>query len=166
MIHRAKTIKNGEWVTGTYINTISPFSYIVTVEQLRKAKSPLYPDDDDTITTNAIRVIGNTVCRCSGVSDLNDKMIFESDIVRFFGMTGEIVYENGAFGIGCNKTIDYSILEKNISYGNNPYFCYNDNFISLWELMWNCGHTDNPFICDVVKVIGNRYDNPELLLTR
>ena len=168
MIHRAKTIENGKWITGIYIETVPPYSYIITKEQLRKSRSPLYPNDGNitSITAEAVRVMGNTVGRCSDVSDLNDKMIFEGDIVRFFGMTGEIVYESGAFGIGCNKTIDYDTLENSIPYANNPYFCYNDNFISLWELIWNFGHTDNPFICDAVEVIGNKYDNPELLPTR
>ena len=41
------------------------------------------------------------------------------------------------------------------------YFCYNDNFISLWEMMWNYNQEENS--CYVVEVIGNIYDNPELL---
>lgn len=165
MLHRARTIQDGKWITGIYIETVPPYSYIITTEQLRKARSPLYPDDGNitSITANAIRVMGNTSGRFTEVTDKNDKMIFEGDIVRFFGMTGTIVFESGAFGIECRNTIDYSKLEKEIPYANNPFFCYNDNFISLWELIWNFGHTDYPYICDVVEVIGNKYDNPDLL---
>ena len=82
-------------------------------------------------------------------------------IVKFFGMKGEITKECGAFGISTSKQINYDKLETKIPYGNSPAFCYNDNFISLWELWWNYEQDDNP-LCEV-EVIGNIYENPELL---
>lgn len=165
---RAKSITDGSWVKGDFLVSLSPFAYIITNEQKRRLKTPISPDDENEtpITVNATRVMEHTRGEYTDFVDTNDTEIYEGDIVRFFGMIGVITQECGAFGIGCNKTIDYDTLENSIPYANNPYFCYNDNFISLWELIWNFGHTDNPFICDVVEVIGNKYDNPELLSTR
>lgn len=166
MIHRAKKKSDGEWVKGTYVDDcLTP--YIITREQWNKSTTPFPPKGNiEPVTVNATRVLAATVGRCSDISDINNVMVFEGDIVRFCGMTGVIVCEGGAFGIGCSNTIDYDVLEKEIPYANfanNPYFCYCDNFISLWELIWNYGHTDNPNECDVIEVIGNKYDNSELL---
>ena len=72
--------------------------------------------------------------------------------------------ECSAFGIGCRKQIDYDYLANEIApvTGNNntPMFCYNDNFVSLWELYWN--YNDENDEISVVEVIGNIHDNSEL----
>ena len=62
-----------------------------------------------------------------------------------------------------NENIDYENIEDNVgifSKGWNGYSgCYNDNFISLWEIMWN--FDDKAGEC--IEVSGNIYDNFELL---
>lgn len=117
----------------------------------------------EPITTNATQVMNHTAGWSSEIFDKNDIEIFEGDIVRFFGMTGVVVREAGAFGVSSKKTINYDVLEKNIPSPNNPAFCYNDNFISLWELIWNYSSLEDTNKCDVIEVIGNKFDNPELL---
>ena len=76
-----------------------------------------------------------------------------------------VVYEYGTFGIYVFLYIDLDYLDSKIvgitGRNNKPYFCHNDNFISLWELMRNYNREENS--CYVVEVIGNIYDNPELL---
>ena len=106
-------------------------------------------------------VYTDTVGQYTGLKDKNDKEIYEGDIVKFFGMKGEITRACGAFGISTSKQINYDKLETKILYGNSPAFCYNDNFISLWELWWNYEQDDN-LLCEV-EVIGNIFDNPNLL---
>ena len=101
-----------------------------------------------------------TVGQYTGMNCENGAL-FEGDVVEFFGMRGEIVRECGAFGIAVSKGIDYDLLESKIPHNNSANFCYNDNFISLWELFWNYEQDDNPLF--EVKIIGNRWDNPELL---
>lgn len=101
----------------------------------------------------------------TGLTDKNGRKIFEGDIVRLFDISvGEIVQECGAFGIGCRKQIDYDYLASEIApvTGNNntPMFCYNDNFVSLWELWWNYNEESDEI--SVIEVIGNIHDNPEL----
>ena len=114
----------------------------------------------------AYPVLSETVGQYTGLTDKNDKKIFEGDIVKLFDVAvGVIVQECGAFGIGCRQQIDYDYLASEIAsvtgYDNTPMFCYNDNFVSLWELYWN--YNDENDEISVVEVIGNIHDKPELL---
>lgn len=102
-----------------------------------------------------------TIGQYTGMKDMNGVNIFEGDIVDLFGMKGNVVQECGAFGIGFMKTIDYDLLESKIPFNNSANFCFNDNFISLWEVFWNYEQDDNPLY--EVEIIGNVHDNPELL---
>lgn len=110
-------------------------------------------------------VIPETVGQCTGLTDKNGKLIFEGDIVKIVDFqVGIVTNECGAFGVSVNKSIDWDYLDSEIAEitgcNNMPYFCRNDNFISLWELMWNYNQED---FCEVAEVIGNKWDNPELL---
>ena len=125
-----------------------------------KRKCYIFPPDGYD-SPDRYEVDPATAGQYTGLTDKNGVKIFEGDIVIFSGMRGEIISECGAFGIGCQKQIDYDLLESKIPYNNNAYFCYNDNFISLWELWWNYEQDDNPLY--EVEVIGNIYDNPELM---
>ena len=112
------------------------------------------------------KIIPETVGQYIGLQDKNGNEIFKSDIVRVAGdWVGQVVFDCGAWGISILPSIDWDYLESQIKEitgcDNSPCFCYNDNFISFWELMWNYNVEDN--WCDVVEVIGNIYDNPELL---
>lgn len=46
-------------------------------------------------------------------------------------------------------------------YDNDCENCENDNYISLWEIYWNFNDEDD--LIDTVEVIGNIFDNKELL---
>ena len=110
---------------------------------------------------NPVEVNPDTVGQYTGLTDKNGKKIFEGDIVDLFGMKGKVVQECGAFGIAFMKTIDYDLLESKIPFNNNANFCFNDNFISFWEVFWNYEQDDNPLY--EVEAIGNVHDNPKLL---
>lgn len=107
-----------------------------------------------------------TVGEYAGLLDKNRKEIYEGDIVKMLDFqTGVVTYKFGAFGINVITGVDYDYLDSKIAEvtgcNNCSYFCRSDNFISLYELMWNYNQENNN--CDVVEVIGNIYDNPELI---
>ena len=89
--------------------------------------------------------------RCSDVSpdivkpcyicDKNYKNLEIGDKVSLFGKIGEVGIDSGAYGIYFKEGIDWNLIETKIpevtGCNNTPRFCYNDNFVSFWELMWN-----------------------------
>ena len=149
ILFRGKMLDDGEWVEGNLLQWPDGEHYICIPQ---KAIWALYMEK--------FQVDPATVGQYTGMSCENG-MLFEGDVVEFFGMRGEIVQECGAFGIAVSKGIDYDLLESKIPHNNSANFCYNDNFISLWELFWNYEQDDNPLF--EVRKIGNRWDNPELL---
>ncbi len=141
--------KNGDWVYGLISK---PYR-----EQFSNLPSEMISTDG----INGIEVDYTTIGQFTGLCDKNDRKIFEGDIVNLFNIQGKIVFEEGAFGIVIFPYIDWDLFDKKVSFNNHPYFCYNDNFVSLWELYWNFEQDDNSLY--EVEVIGNIYDNSELL---
>ena len=114
---------------------------------------------------NMVDVDPSTICQCTGLKDKNGKLIWENDIVDFFGHKGRVKYECGSFGIAYRECIDWEEIESNICHvtgcDNALYACENDNYISLWEIYWNFNDEDD--CLSTVEVIGSAIDNPELL---
>lgn len=147
ILFRGKRVDNGEWIKGL-IWQLSDGTLVIG------------------IATDFFEVDPSTVGEYTGLTDKNGRKIFEGDIVKLFDIAvGKIVQECGAFGIVCREPIDYDYLASEIApvtgCDNTPMFCYNDNFVSLWELYWNYNE-ESPEI-SVSEVIGNIHDNPELM---
>lgn len=153
ILFRGKCKTDNEWVYG--------FPYVT---RKNAVKINWYCSEFGSMRTD--EVAPETVGQYTGLTDKNGKRIFEGDIVKIVDFQmGCVVYECGAFGIAVKPYIDWNYLDSEIAEitgcNNSPDFCRNDNFISLWELMWNYNQEENS--CDVVQVIGNIHDNPELL---
>lgn len=146
-LFKAKTC-NGEWVAG-FLHCKDDKWYISN-----KAGSPF-----------AYEVRLDTICQCTGLKDKNEKLIWENDVVDFLGHKGTIKFECGSLGIGYQKNIDWEEIQANImrvtGCENILYACENDNYISLWEIYWNFNDEDDSL--STVEVIGNIFDNPELI---
>ena len=149
-LYRAKRTDDGEWVEG-YLYGIWERRYI------------LWGMTNDV--PNMVEVDPSTICQCTGLRDKNGKLIWENDIVDFLGHKGKVMYECGSFGIAYRECIDWEEIESNIcsvtGCDNALYACENDNYISLWEIYWN--FNDEDYSVNTVDVIGNIFDNPELL---
>ncbi len=150
ILFRGKREDSGEWIFGAFIPDLIGWGFIKPFGKAKKDLHMQYVDRE-------------TVGQYTGLTDKNGVKIFEGDIVEFFGMCGQIVQECGAFGIAVIPYINYDLLESKIPFKNNANFCFNDNFVSLWELWWNYEQDDNPLY--EVEVIGNIHENPELLET-
>lgn len=164
-LYKAKRVDNGEWVQG-YLFDDGFENGRMFVGGLVVEKYTGTACDDWTITgINFCEIDSDTICQCTGLKDKNGKLIWENDVVEFFGHKGVIVCECGSFGIAYKTLIDWEEIQSNIKCvtgcENILYACENDNFISLWEICWNFNDEDNS-LC-TVEIAGNIFDNPELL---
>lgn len=87
---------------------------------------------------NFYSVDPSTICQCIGIEDKNGKLIFENDIVR-------IVYD----GIEHIYIIKWDVDELDFKATNGK-----ENYGSNFQYL-GC--------CEEVEIIGNFFDNPELL---
>lgn len=82
-----------------------------------------------------------------GVTDSECSPLCIGDEVELFGMVGTVTFECGAYGIGFSDIIDWDAITSRIhpetGCDNRPDFCFNDNFISFWELLWNFNCDDD-----------------------
>lgn len=84
----------------------------------------------------------NTVCQCTGLKDDNGNLIWENDVVRVYGDTDD--------------------------FGNNLYYFYkvvwNKDLCCWWLSDIYTQEDEYLYIClKGIDVIGNIFDNPELL---
>lgn len=109
------------------------------------------------MTLNAIfnndRVI---FMQSTDLKDKNGKLIFEGDILRVLGVPCKVAFELGEFVFVRNSnfiTINdwHDLLED----------CWNDDTYSLGQLYFLEGISEN--CINKVEIIGNIYENPELL---
>lgn len=155
ILFKAKRIDNEEWLEGFVYKSYGCRNgnrhdvYFIHV----------YEEDEH------YEVDRSTVCSDTGVTDKNGKKIWKNDIVDFLGNKGIIKYNCGCFGIAFMEYIDWEEIEANIypvtGCDNLLHACKNDNFISLWEIMWNFNDEENSVY--TLDVVGNIFDNPEFL---
>lgn len=143
--------KNGDWVFGMLTE---PHNYAGFAEMT------------NTNGVSGIEVDRTTVGQFTGVVDTELEPIYEDDVVRFIDYVGKIVFQDGCFGIALDirNSFDWDKIDEEMEgyAGTNQLTaCFNDHFISLWEILWNFNCEEN--ICNVIEVIGNIHDNPELL---
>lgn len=145
--------ENGEWIRGPVVKRHTGF-WIET-----------FSEEKMDYVLNFVHQ--ETIGECTNMYDQNVKMMYKGDIVRLCGkIIGEIAFEAGAFGIRTkHQPIDYDCLASEIETitgcPNSPRFCCKDYFVSLHEIYSNYNGEDN--IVPLVEIIGNKYDNPELL---
>ena len=143
ILFHGKRADNGEWVEGDLLQTRYHSGHIE------------YQIMPQTPVSSAYPVLPETVGQYTGLTDKNGVRIFEGDILRGFeypfcsNINGEFNYfaeivwfdDSSAFGIYTFKNPKSNV--RGISEGNTDYLEY--------------------FNADKWEVIGNIYDNPELL---
>lgn len=135
---KAKRTDNREWVVGGLVR------YGFT------GKEKYYIVPDYASDLYAIEIDPNTICRCTGLKDKNDNLIWENDIIHkpFYtdydayanseAYTGRIQYEDGGWSVEITKpdgNVCVSPIIEMIAYSKDIEYC---------------------------EVIGNIFDNPEL----
>lgn len=127
-LFKAKRIDNGEWVKGALVYDGRDKLYRIITEIN-------YSTGTCLTTDNAPRVDSSTICRCTGLKDKNDNLIWENDIVVCRDFTEE------------KYVIAWKQDEACFEY--QQYSCSIMNF----EQLSGCE----------IEVIGNIFDNKELL---
>ena len=139
ILFRAKRIDNGEWVTGTpvFVEEYTDMYWWDSEEQLLRYTS----------------VGRTTLCQFTGLTGKNGVKIFEGDIVARKGIT---VWE------------DY-INEKGEKWSRPTSKKKDELGVVRYEEKFTQFTSDNSSIWlgqyDDIEIIGNRFDNPELLTT-
>lgn len=136
-LFKAKRAGNGEWVQGYYAKGLDMFTNCEEAHIIFEPNTMFYSSGE---TDGWYKVDPSTICQCTGLKDKNGKLIWENDICDRKEPYPEIVkYCNGDW------TLDYSYAIHKESGG-----CY-----------CNLGFYVEERKC--VEVIGNIFDNPELL---
>lgn len=148
ILFRGKRTYNGAWTFGYY-------SYDRFTETTEICSF-------DSDRGYAYAVIPETVGQYTGLTDKNGIMIFEGDILHFKA------YRGGGFTCPIGTDIYYRVL-----FGHcNPDMDTLSEYVGFWALgenydeddLYECGNSIN-YLVDShgAYVIGNIYDNPELL---
>lgn len=134
ILFRGKRTDNGEWVEGSFCPD--------AIEQLHGIESGvdgfIRRFNSDECRTYMFEVERETVGQYTGLTDRNGRKIFEGDIIKITDTFNKIIYGvvywcDSAFWADCSQPD-----------GD--------------ECFYTLGH-----LSDCVEVIGNEYDNPELL---
>lgn len=132
-LFKAKRIDNGEWVFGHYVKGLD--MYAKEVHLIFELATIFYSSGE---TDGWYEVDSSTICQCTGSNDKNGNLIWENDIARIIFNGIEHIYRV----IWDESELDFKVT-------NGKEF-YKSNFEYL-----SC--------CDEVEIIGNIFDNPELL---
>ena len=132
-LFKAKRTDNEEWVTGS----------LITCEDGTCKIATRYLDDSANIAIPicVYDVDRDTICQCTGLKDKNGKLIWENDVVGFWDAYST---ENGQAEMGCIGKV-----------------VWDDETISFQ--VTNRLSAESYEVLDECSVIGNIFDNPELL---
>lgn len=140
-LFKAKRLDNGEWVTGNLIQ--NPFFKVVRswISSEQEDKTRLRSISRTQALWNSIEVDSSTICQCTGLKDTDGKLIWENDVVVFLDTYST---ENGQEEMGCIGKV-----------------VWDDETISFQ--VTNRLSSESYEVLDECSVIGNIFDNPELL---
>ena len=137
ILFKAKRIDNGEWVEGDLVRSYLKIGNPCITDF---AKGIVYGVDKDTI------------CQCTGLKDKNGKLIWENDIVRFQFDNDDCPFPNKDIKKRIGKVFFSDFRASwSIAMGRNGSKCLNND---LFKYVQNGNR---------VEIIGNIFDNPELL---
>lgn len=151
---RGKRIDNGEWVYGGYHKHIKRTPCIIGGDCVKGQDiahliiQSGFSDWNMSKPLDCFEVDPDTVGQLTGLYDKNQKPIYAGDIVLGEdGEIGEIVWDN-----------NYAIW-RNVYRKGQSVLCLNMPF-PLWQSFYAKNSTEHK---SIIKVIGNIYENPELL---
>lgn len=151
ILFRAKRISDGEWVEGWLIKSFTGISYIVTCY------------DHILSTIEKYEVDENTICQFTGLHDKHGNKIWENDIFKFNDEVWESSYTSCGMEYDSWEVENYGVVGyyKETARYDFCRYKYNENSVEA-ELHENHDIEFADFVSGL-EVIGNIFDNPELL---
>lgn len=137
-LFRGKRTDNGEWAIGNRIDDcVTGQVFIHTVGNSVNESDKV--GEEGCLQFVAFEVEPSTICQCTGLKDKNGELIWEKDIVRHYNNPSK------------PDTYDVGLI---LFQDHSPGFERTSRM-----------HDDNVGICSdcIYEVIGNKFDNPELL---
>nr|DAI43913.1 MAG TPA: YopX protein [Caudoviricetes sp.] len=155
-LFKAKRIDNGEWVTGYYA-VIGKRNVIIE----KCAENYYCPDTCESRHGNQIHEVNsNTLCQCTRLKDNNGNLIWENDILMCNGNPKDIIkVVLGEFFVIDAETL--SRIDKVI--GWHYEVISTDALSKCVPFCLSMPLTDAYIETLDIEVIGNIFDNPELL---
>lgn len=137
-LFKAKRIDNGEWVQGNLVYSEDSEDGWETLIILTRESNMFTKDGSkgNLGFENWYRVDQDTICQCTGLRDKNNKLIWENDIVK-------VKYSDNFEEI------------TEVAYSKNGYSPYSNEY--------GCEDCCSEREVSEVEVIGNIFDNKELL---
>ena len=160
ILFRGKRLDNGRWVEGFYSNLYDEekceVQSIITYQNFYDADmSYPYP----FVNTVEAEVDPETVGQFTGLTDKNGNKIFEGDVLKFVGGTCDFFIKS-AYGHRHEKGTIFTVKWFPSGYTLYESKTKNPLYPNCWSNIGNYDFWNNS---RSFEVIGNIYDNPELL---
>lgn len=142
ILFKAKRKDNGEWIEGGYAEhggKVFIVTWVRYIPDIRDWDTAEYYESHSHYNSALIEVIPETVCQYTGLTDKGGKKIWEGDIVQEYPFRAVVRF--GEFESLVLKNIGF-----NLEWINRIYY-----------------RQDLIYWTDKIEVIGNIFDNPELL---
>jgi uncharacterized phage protein (TIGR01671 family) len=150
-LFKAKELDDGEWVQGYCVKGLDAFENCEEAHIIFEPNTMFYSSGE---TDGWYKVDPTTICQCTGLKDKNGKLIWENDIVSFED-TGEEGYEyKEGFDFINKAMVEFAEGRWSLTDFASDNSGVMDEMYDHAEFMefWQC-----------CEVIGNKFDNPELL---
>lgn len=154
-LYKAKRLDNGEWVTGHYVKGLD--MYGKEVHLIFEPVTLFYSSGE---TDGWSEIDPSTICQCTGLKDRNGNLIWENDILMCHGNYDDIV--KAVFGEF--SVINAATLEDvdNVI-GWHYEVIPTDALSKCYPFCLSMPITEEYVNTCKFEVIGNVFDNPELL---
>ena len=151
-LSRGKRKDNGEWVHGYYFEQLPPLVSIAPKDYIAEPSKHFIVINGDADWNMPRPKIGfevdpETICRCTGHKDWRVKDVYNGDILEFTNTNlGRVVAKGYVYWHRGCWTVHLFWKDESVKVGSD-----NDILLGYWLPNYT--------------IIGNRWDNPELLTT-
>lgn len=147
ILFKAKRIDNGEWIIGSLIKTKNDYYICEKPYECMDEYSSL---NGQSYGFGGFKFVEpSTICQCTGLVDVNGRKIWENDVVKCIDKNSDSEFIGVVEFGNPNSFYSWGYQLKHIK-GDKPNLD-----ILLWIDMEETGAT--------CEVIGNLFDNPQLL---